>query len=121
MYRHSREEIVKTIRNCEKTKDGFYWCPKFRILNLDVGNIKDDYYYKRELFEYKMYFSEKEIGVYLSKERLDYSFLDLYKKSQRFYENNKNIQSLNINDYVFKNKFKVGELIDCFEFIINNY
>lgn len=120
-YRYSREEIVEIIKKCDKTKDGFYWCPKFRILNIDEGDKKDDYYYNRELFRFKLYFSDDEINLYLSKDRLDYNFLDFYRKSTRFYETNKNIVSLNINDYIAKKKFKVGELIDCFEFIINNY
>lgn len=121
MYKYSREEIVKIVKQCKKTKDGYYWCPKFRFLNLDVGNNKDDYYYNREMFRFKMYFSDNELNVYLSKDRLDYNFLDFYRKSCRFYETNKNIDSLDIDDYVIGKKFKLGELIDCFEFIVNNY
>ena len=69
-YNLSRVELVKLIKSSNKTFDGNYWFPRFLELNFEKGKQSDsDYYYDREYFKYKMYFTRKDIEIFLSKKR----------------------------------------------------
>lgn len=119
-YYYTREQIVENIINDGKiTNDGYYWYPNFININLKEGNEKDyEYYYPRELFKYKLYFSRYELKIYLSKIKLDYDIDDMYRKSIKFYENNISLININnINKKLPNVDFTLNELIDCFEYL----
>ena len=119
MYENSREENVKYIKKCEKTKEGYYWCPDFLNKNLNEGGLNDDekYFYDRDLFKYKMYFSEEEINVYLSEKMCEFDIDQMYRKACLFHETNKELKKNKIKDKVGNYLFTLEELIDCFEYI----
>ena len=117
-YNLSRIELVKLIKSSNKTLDGNYWFPRFLELAFEKGRQNDPYYYTREYFRYKMYFNKDEINIFLAKERKnDFDIEEMYRKSLMFYDVNKELSTLGINDYIPTQKYKLCELIDCFEYI----
>lgn len=123
-YKFSREKIISLIKSYNKrTRDGFYWYPNFILENLIQGNEKDyEYYYPRDFFKYKMYFSDNDIDAYLSKEKIsDYNSDSMYRKSYDFYDKNKDLCNIkNIKKRLPDVDFTIENLIDCYEYIYNN-
>ena len=118
-YKLDRNDIINLIKNNQKTRDGNYWYPYFDEINEEKGKKNDcDYYYPREMFKHKMYFTDEDVELYLSKEKKDINMDAKYRKSLQFYETNKELKSLNISDLVLPNEFTVEELIDSYEYII---
>lgn len=123
-YEYCREQIVENILcDGKKTNDGFYWYPNFSYENLLEGNCKDyEFYYPREMFKFKLYFSKSEIEAYLAKNKINNFDIDfMFRKSIQFYDNNKNlIEYKNINKKLPNVEFTLNELIDCFEYLNNH-
>lgn len=122
-YKLSREKIVDMIKsNNNRTHDGFYWYPKFILENLIQGNEKDyEYYYPRDFFKYKMYFSNNDIDAYLSKKKLMFNIDSMYRKSFDFFDKNKDLINIdNIKKNIPSVDFTIENLIDCYEYIFNN-
>lgn len=117
-YKFSREDIVKIIKTKDKTEDGHYWFPDFDDFNELKGNKEDSYYYSRDMFKHKMYFTDEDIQLYTAKKKKNTDIDFKYRKAVRFYEINKELKSFNVNDIVPPNKFTVAELIDAYEYII---
>lgn len=64
----TRDELADLIRKQPKTKDGYYFFPRFRKLVLMPGKIRDvGYYYDRSIFKDKICFHETDIISFLSK------------------------------------------------------
>lgn len=121
-FKFDREEIINNIKKTKKTNDGHYWYPKFLEMNEQQGDKDDDYYYSRDLFRYKMYFTDKDIDLYLSKKRKNINMDIKYRKALRFYETNKELKNFNVDDIVPPNSFSIGDLVDAYEFfILNSY
>lgn len=118
-YNLSRTELVKLIKSSNRTLDGNYWFPRFLELNLEKGKQNDTgYYYEREYFKYKMYFTRNDIKTFLSKKKVrKFDIDELYRKSCMFYDTNKELFTLDINDFIPGRDYKLCELIDCFEYI----
>ena len=118
-YKYKRYEIVEKIKKEKKTPDGYYWCPFFLEINLDDNglNFDDEYFYDRELFKYKMYFSEIELDVYLSKNMCMFDVDDMYRKSCLFHESNKSLVNHKLTEKVDNYLCNVMELIECFEYL----
>lgn len=118
-YKFTRENIVKQITSFdEATQDGHYWFPLFDEINEEKGENLDDYFYPREMFKHKMYFTKEDIRLYLSKRKERINMDVKYRKALRFYETNKELKRFNVKDIVPPNEFTVGELIDAFEYIV---
>lgn len=121
LYKFTREDIVKKIKSYDKqTNDGHYWFPIFDEVNEERGITTDDYYYPREMFKNKLYFTEDDIKLYLAKRKQRVNMDLKYRKALRFYDINKELKLYHVNDKVPPNEFTVGELIDAYEFIIYN-
>lgn len=123
-YKFSRKKLVELIKNNNKiTHDGFYWYPNFILENVIPGNEKDyEYYYPREFFKYKMYFSTNDLEAYLALEKIsDYNADGMYRKSFDFYDKNKDLCNIkNIKKKIPDVDFTIENLIDCYEYIYNN-
>lgn len=118
-YKFTRENVVKQITSFdEATRDGHYWFPLFDEINEEKGENLDDYFYPREMFKHKMYFTKEDIRLYLSKRKERINMDVKYRKALRFYETNKELKRFNVKDIVPPNEFTVGELIDAFEYIV---
>ena len=75
LFKYSREELAKYIRNSEMTTDDIYWCPTFCEMLFERGNNNDrKYAYKRELFENRMYFKEEDIELFLTERKIFNSY-----------------------------------------------
>lgn len=119
-YMITRTKIYKLIRRCRQTGDGFYWCPVVRFL-LDIeGPYVDTYYYPRELFIKKMYYSEYDLDMFMSKEEMDVNESEYWNDEEMFYDTNKELTSFEVYDNVVGQKFSIGELVDNYEFVKNN-
>lgn len=121
-YKYTREEIIETIKKKnEKTKEGYYWCPYFIEMNMDENglNCDDKYFYDRDVFKYKMYFSEKEMEAYISEKVCFVNIDDMYRKSCLFHETNYELKDHKLKDKVKNYLFNVEELIECFEYLHN--
>lgn len=120
LYKFNRNDIINLIKAQKKTNDGHYWYPNFDDINEMKGNENDDeYYYARELFKHKMYFTVADIEIYLSKKKMKVNIDVKYRKALRFYEINKELKKFKIDDIVPPNEFTVAELIDSYEYIIS--
>lgn len=64
----AREELVDLIKKSPKTKDGYYFFPRFPNLVLLTGKIKDNgYYYDRSIFKDKVCFHDEDLKSFLAK------------------------------------------------------
>lgn len=117
-YAITRKDLYTLIKLCDKTKDGYYWYPNFITLVIQKGNENDSkYYYSRDLFRYKLYFKPDELEAFLAEKKMDIDIDYMYRKSVIFYDNNKELSFLRLKDYIPRMKYKLYELIDCFEYI----
>lgn len=117
-YAISRNDFYILIKYSKKTPDGYYWYPNFHNLCLKSGKNSDDgYYYDRKLFEYKLYFKPEELEAFVSKKKIDIDIDFMYRKSIKFYENNKELKYLDLKDNIPSSDYNLHELIDCFEYI----
>ena len=116
----SREELVSFIKKGEKTQDGHYWCPRVYLILEINGDIKDEkYIYERNMFKHKLYYTKQDIEIFLETEALlDIDVDDLYRKSYKFYETNKELTILSIKDKIPGKEFTLEELIDTYEFMM---
>lgn len=109
----SRKELIELIRKAPKTKDGYYYFPRFRALVMHTGDIKDDgYYYDRLLFKDKMCFDETDLKMFTARKK---SCLDA--DLRRFIDNKltevlKGIEFLYLKDKVPGTDYTLEELID---------
>lgn len=119
-FKFSREEIVKMIEEkCEKTKDGIYWTPTISAY-LSVRGLSEDkkYYYKREDFLDKVYFTSMDFQYFLSKKKLDtYTFNMMKEIDKKFICNNYDTFGLKIKKKVKPYDFTVEELLDTYVFM----
>lgn len=120
LYAYSRDDIVQTIRDSERTSDGIYWCPYIWDKLMREGLIDDAIYaYKREMFEHRMYFTESDIELFLSERKIfNLDELSYYNKSKRFSSTNEDLKKLSIYDTIPNKLFTLEELLDCYEYII---
>lgn len=115
-YRFSRKEIVDMIKKCEKTKKGIYWTPNISPYLSAEGLTEDKrYYYKREAFSNKVYFTEEDIKYFLATKELDNYIFNLMRKiDQNFIENNYDTFNLRLKNKVVPYDFTVAELLNSF-------
>ena len=67
----SRKELVDLIKRSPRTKDGYYFFPRFRALILLEGDIRDTgYFYDRLMFKDKMCFDDDDIRMLTAKKKL---------------------------------------------------
>jgi len=109
----SRNELVEMIRKAPKTRDGYFFFPRFTNLVLAPGKIKDNgFFYDRSLFKEKMVFHEDDLKLFLSKRSIKMDmqlehFLDAKLKDAL-----KGLEFLDVNDKICGKDYTLGELID---------
>ena len=114
-FKFSREEIVKMIKErCERTKDGIYWTPGIYIYLSGKGLCEDEkYYYKREDFYNKVYFTKIDFEYFLAKDVKNNRIYDMMKAiDEKFIENNYDTLGLKLKQKVKPYDFKLYELLD---------
>lgn len=104
-YKYTRDEIVKKIKNCPMTEDGYYYCKNFSLWNKTKGLKTDEkkFTFDRECFNQKFVFSTSDIEVYIDYEP---SYYNIHKMRLK----DKYINSI-IKDCV-KNKLKLYDYIE---------
>ena len=116
-FKYSREEIVKMIKEkCERTKEGIYWTPNISAYLTTRGFCEDkDYYYEREGFFNKVYFTKIDFEYFLSPERKNNYSYDMMKEiDKKFIENNYDTFGLKLKNKVEPYDFNVEELLNSY-------
>ena len=119
-YKKTREDIVKLIKKCQITEDGYYVCKNFPKLNSALGDKKDKKYtYDRYYFENKICFNQSDIEIYLEVNQNYYDIDRMRKRDNYIYNIIKN--DLEIIDDIYKilpgYPFNLAEVIDTSIFI----
>ena len=112
-YNRTREEIIKLIKKCPITEDGYYYCRKFPILNEEPGE-KDDkgYTFKREFFKNKICFNTAELEIYLEKDPSYFNIEKMKAKDDFIYNIIKPNLNKKLNRKIKKSHYTLGDLID---------
>lgn len=121
-YALTRIQLKILIERSNKTKDGNYWCPWFPLVLKQRGFYNDvGYTYERCFFEDFTIFNEDLLEYFMKKSSLrheDMSKIEMiggYMKG--FYDNNKELATLNLKDVIPFNLYTLEELIDNFIYI----
>ena len=122
-FKKTREDIVKLIKKCQMTEDGYYVCKNFPELNLAIGDKKDKkYIYDRYYFENKICFNQSDIEIYLETNQNYYDIDNMKKRDNYVYNIIK--KDLEINDDIYEilpgYTFNLAELIDTSIFVYNS-
>lgn len=112
-YDKSREDIVKIIKKCPKTEDGYYFCKRFPKLN-DAPGEKDDkgYTFDRCYFRNKFCFNNAELEIYTEKEPSYFNIDKMKTKDDFLYHIIKPEINRKLNKKVKDSHYTLGELID---------
>lgn len=121
-YKNKREDIAKIIFKSPITKDGYFYCEKFRKLNLDTGDfLEKGYIYDRISFANKLCFTNEDIKAYLEKECDFHDIYSMRKKDDYLYEVlEKNIGETKLDEVIDEYGNTYEDLIDTCIYIINN-
>lgn len=113
-YRFSREEIVKLIQEkCERTRDGIYWTPNISAYLCSKGLCEDKYYYQREDFLNKVYFTPLDFEYFLTTDKKNNYIYDTMKAiDKNFINNNYDTFNLKLKNTVKPYLFNLEELLD---------
>lgn len=109
----SRKELVDLIQKAPRTKDGFYFFPRFRVLVLLEGDIKETgYYYDRIMFKDKICFDEVDLRMITAKKK---PVIDI--ELRRIIDNKiteviKGLEFLQLKDRIPGTDYTLEELID---------
>lgn len=109
----SRKELVDMIKKSPKTNDGYHFIPRFKLIVLQIGSIKDTgYYYDRSFFKNFCCFNDDDISMFISKKKKDMDIELLNVIQTKLNEVIKGYEFLNIKDYIPKEQYTLEELID---------
>ena len=122
-FKKTREDIVKLIKKCQMTEDGYYVCKNFPELNLALGEKKDKkYIYDRHYFENQICFNQSDIEIYLEINQNYYDIDNMKRRDNYIYNIIK--KDLEINDDIYEilpgYTFSLAELIDTSIFVYNS-
>jgi len=121
-YKKSREDIVKIIKNSPVTHDGYFYCEKFKDINMALGDVLEKkYVYNREYFENKICFSLSDIDAYLETELDAYDVYTMKQKDNYLYDIIKDdIGITKLNDVIDKYGNTYEDVIDTCIYFLNN-
>lgn len=109
----SRKELVDLIKKSPKTRDGYYFFPRFKILVQTEGKIRDSgYYYDRYFFKDKICFDETDIKLFLSKKKIKVDFELRKLVDDKVNQILEGIEYLELHDKIPGNDYTLEELID---------
>lgn len=112
----SRKELKDLIMASPQTRDGYYFCPRFKALVLQPGKERDSgFYYDRDVFKNKMCFSITSIKMLLARHEMDPKLADVDQIrwiDQKLDETLKGIEFLSLSDKVPNMDYTLEELID---------
>ena len=109
----SRKELKDLIEKSPQTADGHYFFPRFNVLLMAPGKIKDTgFYYDRSLFKDKMCFDDEDIRMLTAKKKMK---VDIEKKAyitSKLKEALEGVECLDLKDKLINQDFTLEELID---------
>lgn len=114
-YRFTRQEIADKIKSCcKKTKDGIYWIPKITpFISLPGLNEDNKYYYERQEFARKLYFTDFDFLYFLAEKPLNnYIYAIMKKIDSSFLDNNYDTIGLELKQKVSHYDFTLEELLN---------
>lgn len=115
----SRAELVDMIQKAPKTHDGYYFFPRFLVLVMEPGKIRDSgFFYDRSIFADKMCFNDQDIKIFLAKKKMKIDlelnrFIDIRLKDVL-----KGIEFLNLKDTIPQQTYSLEELIDTTIYLV---
>lgn len=119
-YDKSREDIIKIIKKCPMTEDGYYFCRIFPSLNKLPGEHLDKgYTFDRYLFENKICFNTAELEVYTEKDPSYYNIEKMKARDNFLYEIVKPDLKKKLNRKMKNSHYTLGDLIDSAIFYFN--
>lgn len=112
-YKKSREEIIKLIKKCQTTEDGYYFCPKFLKLNEEPGEKEDKKYtFNRGYFKNKICFNKAELEIYIETEPSYFNIEKMKAKDDFLYGIIKTDINKKLNKKIRNSHYTLGDLID---------
>lgn len=112
----TRSELKDLILKSPQTTDGYYFCPRFKALVLQPGQVRDEgYYYDRDIFKNKICFSITSVKMFVAKSEMDPHQADVDQIrwiDQKLEDVLKGIEFLNLDDKVPDTTYTLDELID---------
>ena len=121
-YKYSRDYIVKKIKASKKTKDGYYFVNFFRDMNSKEGNdFYDRFYYNRSYFDNKIIFSDKDLNVYISSNKIeDFDINKMVDLDRKIFDVTKEFLTYDLYDKIPNYEFNLSDLIDATIFLYNH-
>lgn len=114
-YRFTRQELVDKIKACcKKTKDNIYWIPKITpFISLKGLNEDRKYFYNRDEFSKKIYFTDYDFLYFLTEKPLNRHIYAVMKKiDDAFLNNNYDTIGLELKQKVLPFDFTLEELLN---------
>lgn len=112
-YNKSREDIIKIIKRCPTTEDGFYYCKKFPHLNETPGEKSDKgYTFDRSYFKNKICFNKAELEVYTQKGPSYFNIEKMKEKDDFLYNIIKPSLNKKLNKKMKNSHYTLSDLID---------
>lgn len=109
----SRKELIDLIKKSPKTKDGYYFFPRFKILVQAEGKIRDSgYYYDRYFFKDKICFDDTDIKLFTAKNKMKIDFELRRLIDNKINEVLEGVEFLDLHDKIPGNDYTLEELID---------
>jgi hypothetical protein len=119
-YDKSRSEIVKMIKKCPTTEDGYYYCQRFPKINEKPGEESDKgYTFDRNYFKNKICFNLAELEVYLERGPSYFNIDKMKTKDDFLYGIIKPDLTKRLNKKIRNTQYTLGELIDSAIFYFN--
>lgn len=109
----SRSELVELIKRSPRTRDGYYYFPRFQSLLELPGTICDNvYYYDRSVFRNKICFDYIDLNAFLSTKKVHLDFELRRFIDSKLKDTLQGLESLSLYDIVKGHNFTLEELID---------
>lgn len=115
----SRKELTEMIRKAPRTKDGYYFFPRFKVLILAQGIWKDNgYYYDRCFFKDQVCFNDEDIKLFNTKKRIACDIDLKHTINTKLNDVLKGLEFLELYDTIPGTQYNLEELIDTTAYII---
>lgn len=119
-YDKTREQIVKIIKKCQTTEDGYYFCKRFHIINQKPGEEYDKgYTFDRSYFKNKVCFNSAELEIYLEKGPSYFNIDKMKARDDFLYDVIKPDLNNKLNKKIKGSQYTLGDLIDSAIFYFN--
>lgn len=115
----SRKELIEIIKKSPITNDGYYFCPRFKIIINQEGKIDDGkYFYDRSYFKNYMCFNKEDLDFFTAKKKTKKDIELLMFIQNKLNEVLKGYEFLHLKDKIPNEDYTLEELIDTTIYVI---